>query len=199
AGEAAMRKEFARRFPDFEYIRGRISFRAGPRLWGHHDPIARKVQRGDLIFMSAHPIIMGYFSTLARQRVMGEIDDSTRRPFEVCIQAVDRCLEAIKPGVRFSEIDNVALKVFEEAGVAQYKGFGTGHSHGLMGPFWGREKCGEYRPYNDTLLQPGVITSMEPSLSIPGVGVFMINDMVLVTESGAEVITHYPRELRSIQ
>ena len=56
---------------------------------------------------------------------------------------------------------------------------------------------GVVRPYNDTLLQPGVITSMEPSLYIPGVGILMINDMVLVTETDAEVLTHYPRELKS--
>ena len=66
-----------------------------------------------------------------------------------------------------------------------------------MGPFWGREKKGEYRPYNDTPLKAGMITSMEPSLFVPGTGVLMINDMVLVTETGAKVMTKYPRGFRT--
>ena len=82
--------------------------------------------------------------------------------------------------------------------MAEHKGFGTGHSHGLMGPFWGREKKGEYRRYNDTVLKPGMITSMEPSLFVPGVGVLMLNDMILVTNDGREVMTSYPRDFRSI-
>jgi Xaa-Pro aminopeptidase len=100
----------------------------------------------------------------------------------------------VKPGVKFADIDKLALQVFEEHGVAQFKGV-TGHSHGLMGPFWGREKVGEYRSYNQTLIQEGVITAMEPSLQVPGVGSFNINDMILVTGSGAEVLTSAPRGL----
>jgi Xaa-Pro aminopeptidase len=65
-----------------------------------------------------------------------------------------------------------------------------------MGPFWGREmKYGDYRPYNHTPMAEGMLTSMEPSIYIPDLGAFSINDMVLVTSHGAEVMTHYPRGL----
>ncbi len=196
--EAALCDEYSSRFPDFDYITGQIGARGGIRIWGHHGSTGRRLQKGDLIGLWANPIVMGYFSTIARKRFMGEIPAEVMRYHDIAMEAQDRCIEAVKPGVKFSQIDEVALKVFEKHGVAQHKGFGTGHSHGLMGPFWGREKKGEYRPYNDTVLKAGMITSMEPSLFIPGVGVLMLNDMILVTEDGSEVMTKYPRELRRI-
>jgi creatinase len=198
AAEDAMRRQFPGLFPDLEYCRGRTTFRGGPRLWGHHDPVARPLRQGDLTFQSAHPIVMGYFSTLARQRFIGPIPDAVRRAFDLATEASDRCTAAMRPGVTFAEIDRIALRVFEKADMAQYKGFGTGHSHGLMGPFWGREKSGELRPYNQTVLAEGVITSMEPSVFVPGIGMVFTNDMILVTKNGAEVITHYPRDLRRV-
>jgi creatinase len=198
AAETVMRREFPTLFPDLEYFRGRTTFRGGPRLWGHHDPVARPLQRGDLTFQSAHPIMMGYFSTLARQRFIGPIPDAVQRAFAVATEASDRCTEAMRPGTTFGEIDDIAVHVFEKAGMAQYKGFGTGHSHGLMGPYWGREKSGELRLYNKTALAEGVITSMEPSVFVPGIGMVFTNDMILVTSMGAEVLTHYPRDLRRV-
>jgi Xaa-Pro dipeptidase len=67
-----------------------------------------------------------------------------------------------------------------------------------MGPYWGREKSGELRLYNKTALAEGVITSMEPSVFVPGIGMVFTNDMILVTSKGAEVLTHYPRDLRRV-
>jgi creatinase len=197
-GEAAMRREFPKIFPETEYIPGRAQAKSGSRLWGHHGPIAKKLERGDLVTVHATPIVMGYFSTLTRLRMIGPIPEAVKRVNAVVMEAKDRCIEAIKPGVKFSEIDNTALRVFQRAGMAEDRARGTGHSHGLMGPFWGREKAGEYRPYNHTVLEAGMITSMEPGLFVRGIGSVHTNDMILVTKTGAELLTHYPQELRSV-
>jgi len=198
AGEAGIRNEFPKYFPDLEYIRGRTSLWSGAKVWGHHDPLPHPLKKGDLVFQSAHPIIMGYFSTVARERFVGSVPLEVQRTYDLANEASDRCIEAIRPGVTFSEIDAIADRVFDRAGLAHRKGFGVGHSHGLMGPFWGRESFGEFRPYNHTILEEGMITSMEPSLFIPGVGRLFTNDMILVAKDGAEVISNYPRELKQI-
>ena len=196
--EAALCTEYARLFPEFDYTAGQLGAKGGSRIWGHAGAIGRRFQEGDLVALWANPLVMGYFSTIARKRVIGKISPELQRYHDIAMEAQDRGIDAVRPGARFSDVDDAALKVFEKHGVAEHKGFGTGHSHGLMGPFWGREKKGEYRRYNDTVLKPGMITSMEPSLFVPGVGVLMLNDMILVTDNGREVMTSYPRDFRSI-
>ncbi len=191
--------EFARRFPDFEFQPYPFYCRAGSgRDWGHAGPSSTRIERGKRAGVTACPVIMGYFSTLGRSYFLGDIPEEMKRPNEVQQEAVNRALEAIKPGVKFSDIDKLTTKHFEDAGYGGSKGMGTGHSFGLMGPWWGREKMGELRSYNDTVLQEGMITSMEPGISAPGVGGFNTVDMVLVTKDGSEVLTDYPRGLRSL-
>jgi hypothetical protein len=129
---------------------------------------------------------------------IGSTPSEVQRAYDLANEASDRCIKEIRPGVKFSDIDAIAVRVFDRAGLADRKGFGVGHSHRLMGPFWGREKLGEFRPYNHAVLEEGMITSMEPSLFIPDVGPLFTNDMILVTKDGAEVITNYPRELKRI-
>ena len=58
---------------------------------------------------------------------------------------------------------------------------------------------GELRSYNDTVMQLGMITSLEPGISVPGLGGFNTVDMILVTKDGSEVLTDYPRGLRSLE
>lgn len=197
-GEAAMGQEYARRFPELDCLIGTFMFTSGSRIWGHHGPSAKRVERGELLKVGAQPMVMGYFGTITRRRVVGEIPSVMARIHSIVLEAMEQAIAGIRPGVPFAEIDRIVWNTYEQYGMAQYKGFGTGHSHGLMGPFWGREKAGEYRTYNQTLLQPGMITSMEPSLFVPGVGAYNLNDMILVTNSGAEVLTQRPRDLKSI-
>ena len=191
--------EYAIRFPDFEFQPYPFYCRAGfERGWGHAGPTSARIERDMRVGVTACPIIMGYFSTLGRTYFLGEIPDEMQRPNEIQQQAVDLAIEAIKPGVKFSEIDKLTTKLFEDAGYGGTKGMGTGHSFGLMGPWWGRERIGELRSYNDTVMQEGMITSMGPGITVPGLGGFNTVDMILVTRDGSEVLTDYPRGLRSL-
>lgn len=195
----AMGKEYARRFPDFEFQPYPVYASSGDRDWGHAASTARRLQSGDHAGVSACPVIMGYFHTLGRGYILGEMPEEMKRPNEIQQLAVEKALEAMKPGVRYSDIDKLTTKIFDDAGYQGYKGMGTGHSFGLMGPWWGREKMGELRAYNDRILQENMITSMEPSIGVPGVGGFQSVDMVLVTRDGCEVLTdYYPRGIKSL-
>ncbi|MFQ5874786.1 MAG: M24 family metallopeptidase, partial [Dehalococcoidia bacterium] len=164
AGEAVMEEEFKRRFPDFEYTGVLSVCRSGHRsIYGHTGPTGKRIQRGEVNLFGAEPEIMGYYYTLLRERVVGPVPEALKRPFDVRLEAAYRCLEAMTPGVKCSDIDKLARSIFEKAGYVQYKGFGTGHSFGLMGPFWGREGLGDLRAYNDAPIQEGTILSVEPS------------------------------------
>ena len=197
AGESAMQAECAKRFPDFEYTGGQGICRSGRRsLYTHTGPSGNRLKQDELVVYGATPNIMGYYHTLVRQRILGDLPSALERPFQVQSEAYRRCVEAIKPGVKCSAIDRVALQVFEDEGFGQYKGYGTGHSFGIMGAFWGREEGGELRLYNDNPLQEGMIVSLEPTIYVPELESSLITvDMVLVTEDGCQVLTEYPREL----
>ncbi|NIQ39177.1 MAG: M24 family metallopeptidase, partial [Proteobacteria bacterium] len=85
-----------------------------------------------------------------------------------------------------------------KAGLLDYRTFGTGHSFGVMGFWYGREEGGELRPYNDNLLQENMVVSIEPMIAVPGVGGFRHHDMLLVTKDGHELLTKFPRGVINI-
>ncbi|MBI4336912.1 MAG: aminopeptidase P family protein [Chloroflexi bacterium] len=197
--EVAAAREHAKRFPDLDFVCGQAHCKSGYRsVYGHTAPSGKKLTRGEIIQFGTPISIMGYFHTLARQRVIGPVPGELKKRYNVMLEAVNRCFEAMKPGVLCSEIDRTVVEVFKKAGYLEHKGFGTGHSFGLMGPFWGREDLGDLRLYNHTPLQEGMIESIEPSLYFPGLAGFITVDMVLVTKDGHEVLTEYPRELSSL-
>ena len=104
----------------------------------------------------------------------------------------------VKPGMPISEIDLVIDPIFEKAGYLQDRTFGTGHSFGIMGQWYGRDEIGEMRPYNDTVRRQNMVVSIETMISVPGIGGFRHADMLLVTEDGNDVPTTFPRGLISI-
>ena len=199
AVELAAAKEHAKIFPDIEFASGQARCKSGYRsLHGHTPASGKKLKKGEVIQFGTNHLTLGYLHTLARQRTIGQVPDEIKKRFNVRLEAALTAIDAIRPGVLCSEIDQIVYRVFEKAGYVDYKGFGTGHSFGLFGPFWGREELGELRIYNHTPIQEGMILSMEPSLYFPGVGGLNTVDMVLVTKDGHEVLTEYPRELTSV-
>lgn len=199
ASEDAMEREYNRRFPEWESYEIWAWCQSGPRtMWTHAPSSGRRIKIGDIIILNCGPTINGYFHTLERNVMFEPIPEDVKKPWEVTIEAHEVGIEAVKPGVRCSDVDRAANAVFERAGLLQYRTFGTGHSYGIMGPYWGREEGGELRSYNDTVLQEGMIVSIEPSIYIPEVGGFRSNDMVLVTRDGNEVLTKFPRGILTL-
>ena len=199
AAELKAAEEHVRIFPDIEFASGQARCKSGNRsLMGHTPASGKKLVRGEVIQFGTNHYALGYHHTLHRQRTIGTVPDKIKQRFNVRLEAALTAIDAIRPGVLCSEIDRIAYRVFEKAGYVDFKGFGTGHSFGLFGPFWGREELGELRIYNHTPIEEGMILSVEPSLYFPDLGGLMTVDMILVTKDGHEILTDYPRELTSV-
>ncbi len=199
AAELKAAEEHVRMFPDIEFASGQARCKSGNRsLMGHTPASGKKLVRGEVIQFGTNHYALGYHHTLHRQRTIGPVPNEVKQRFDVRLEAALTAIDAIRPGVLCSEVDRIAYRVFEKAGYVDFKGFGTGHSFGLFGPFWGREELGELRIYNHTPMEEGMILSVEPSLYFPDLGGLMTVDMVLVTKDGHEVLTDYPRELTSV-
>ncbi len=197
AGRDAMEMEIAKRFPGAEYRDSWVWFQSGLNTDGAHNPVtSRALQRGDILSLNTFPMISGYYTALERTMFVGEVDNASRKIWEANIAAHEYGMSLIKPGVSCSEITHKLNVFLEERQLLQYRTFGYGHSFGVLSHYYGREAGLELREDIDTVLEPGMVISMEPMLTIPqgqpGAGGYREHDILVVTEEGGEDITHYP-------
>jgi len=148
--------------------------------------------------VGAHPFLLidwgaaeptGYKSDLTRMVVTGKIPAKLRRIYEVVLKAQLRGIEAIGPGVACDKVDRAARAVIEEAGFGRQFGHGLGHGVGLDIHEDPRLASG-----SRTVLKPGMVVTVEPGIYFPGFGGVRIEDDVLVTRDGHEVLTHVPKQ-----
>ncbi len=197
AGRDAMELEIARRFPDAEYRDTWVWFQSGINTDGAHNPVtARKLKRGDILSLNTFPMISGYYTALERTLFVGECDPASRRIWDINVAAHEYGMSLLKPGASCSEVTKKINTFFEEHQVLQYRTFGYGHSFGVLSHYYGREAGLELREDIDTVLEPGMVISMEPMLTIPegqpGAGGYREHDILVITEDGNEDITKYP-------
>ncbi len=197
AGRDAMELEIARAFPDAEYRDTWVWFQSGLNTDGAHNPVtARQLQCGDILSLNTFPMISGYYIALERTMFVEEVDDVSLKYWQANIGAHELGMSLIKPGVSCAQITAGVNAFFEERELLQYRTFGYGHSFGVLSHYYGREAGLELREDIDTVLEPGMVISMEPMLTIPadrpGAGGYREHDILVVTEDGAEDITKYP-------
>jgi Xaa-Pro aminopeptidase len=125
--------------------------------------------------------------------MMGKPTEKQEKYFEIMVKMQDAALDKFGPVVKCSDVDRATINVAREQGVADYLLHHTGHGIGLEGhePPWLDQG-------NDELLRPGMVVSCEPGIYVPGFAGFRHSDTVLITKEGAELITSYPRDLRSL-
>ena len=197
AGRDAMEREIAKRFPDAEYRDTWVWFQSGLNTDGAHNPVTnRKLQRGDILSLNCFPMISGYYTALERTLFVGEVDDASLRIWEANVAAHEYGMSLLKPGVSCAEVTHKINDFFAERQLLQYRTFGYGHSFGVLSHYYGREAGLELREDIDTVLEPGMVISMEPMLTIadgePGAGGYREHDILVITEDGNENITGYP-------
>ncbi|SMX39521.1 aminopeptidase P family protein [Maliponia aquimaris] len=197
AGRDAMELEIAKRYPDAEYRDTWVWFQSGINTDGAHNPVtARKLQRGDILSLNCFPMISGYYTALERTMFVGEVDDASLKIWEANVAAHEYGMTLLKPGASCSEITHKINAFFAERDLLQYRTFGYGHSFGVLSHYYGREAGLELREDIDTVLEPGMVISMEPMLTIaegkPGAGGYREHDILFITEDGNEDITGYP-------
>ena len=160
----------------------------------HHTPENCPLKAGDSVLIDIGCKKHSYCSDMTRTVFYKYASDHARKVYSIVLEANRRAIAAIKPGVRFCDIDAAARDHIEAAGYG--KGFvhRTGHSIGL--------EChdfGDVSAVNTEKVQPGNIFSIEPCVIIPGEFGIRVEDLVLVTEDGSEVLNKYNRELTVVE
>ena len=197
AGRDAMEMEIAKRFPDAEYRDTWVWFQSGINTDGAHNPVTSRVLRpGDILSLNCFPMISGYYTALERTMFVEEVDPASLKIWEANVAAHEYGMTLLTPGRSCSEITGLINDFLAERQLLQYRTFGYGHSFGILSHYYGREAGLELREDIDTVLEPGMVISMEPMLTIPaglpGAGGYREHDIFVVTEDGNENITGYP-------
>ncbi len=197
AGRDAMELAIAEAFPEAEYRDTWVWFQSGLNTDGAHNPVtARKLSAGDLLSLNTFPMISGYYTALERTLHLGEPDAETLRVWQANVGAHELGMSLIRPGATCSGICAEINRFFADEGLLQYRTFGYGHSFGILSHYYGREAGLELREDIDTVLEPGMVVSMEPMLTIPegqrGAGGYREHDILVLNESGAVDITGFP-------
>ncbi len=131
-----------------------------------------------------------YKSDLTRVLVTGRISPKLERIYRVVLKAQLQAVTAIRPGVASEKIDGIARGVIAQAGFGKYFDHGLGHGIGLA-----IHESPRLRPSCRQLLEAGMIVTVEPGIYLPGRGGVRIEDDVLVTRTGHEVLTNLPKQL----
>lgn len=197
AGTNAMVREIARTFPHTEIRDTWVWFQSGINTDGAHNwPTTRRVRRGDILSLNCFPMTSGYYTALERTMFYGEPDKRSLELWEINVEVHRAGLELIKPGVTCSEIAHTLNEIYLRHDLLGHRTFGYGHSFGVLSHYYGREAGLELREDIDTVLQPGMVVSMEPMIMMPegqpGAGGYREHDILVIHEDGIENITKFP-------
>ena len=197
AGRDAMEAEIARAHPDSELRDSWVWFQSGLNTDGAHNPVTtRALRQGDVLSLNTFPMISGYYTALERTLFLGQPDAASLRLWQANVAAHELGLSLIRPGMSCAAICEEINRLLADEGLLQYRSFGYGHSFGVLSHYYGREAGLELREDIDTVLEPGMVVSMEPMLWVPegqpGAGGYREHDILVVGDEGAENITGFP-------
>jgi Xaa-Pro aminopeptidase len=154
----------------------------------HHRAGQRRLRPGDLVKLDFGATYAGYHSDMTRTVGFGHVDDESKRIHGIVFDAQRAGVESVKAGVACKDVDAASRGVVEAAGYTF--GHGTGHGVGLE-----IHEAPSVRGESTEVLAAGMAVTVEPGIYLPGFGGVRIEDTVIVTDSGCEVITNAPREL----
>jgi Xaa-Pro aminopeptidase len=166
----------------------------GPRsAWAHAVAHTIEFKTGDVLVSETGAPIFGYNAELERAMVIGEPADEVRRLFEHTVAIQQVAFAALRPGVTCADVDGAVMAYLEEHDLRRYWRQHTGHGIGLRNheaPFL---DVGDF-----TVVEPGMVFTIEPGLYSPEVGGFRHSDTVVVTDDGIEKLTDYPSDIESL-
>ena len=198
ATTTAMVRQIATDFPFVELKDTWTWFQSGINTDGAHNPVTNKaVESGDILSLNTFPMIFGYYTALERTLFCDHVtSDEHLRLWQVNVEVHERGLDLIRPGVRCCDIATELNDIYRSHDLLKFRSFGYGHSFGVLSHYYGREAGVELREDVETVLEPGMVVSMEPMIAIPegqpGAGGYREHDILIVTEDGAENITGFP-------
>lgn len=158
----------------------------------HGKPDQSIIQEGEYLLLDLGVMYKGYCSDITRTFMIGNGTEKHKEIYELVLAANLRAIQATKPGITLAELDHTARQTIVDGGYGPQFTHRLGHGLGL--------EIHEYPSVhgdNQDLLQSGLVFTIEPGIYIPGFGGVRIEDDVLVTSNGVEVLTQYPKEWNS--
>ena len=148
---------------------------------------------GDCVLFDVGCMKDGYCSDMTRTCYYKEVSPERRRIYEIVRAANERAISLIRPGVPLRELDRAARDLISGAGYGEYFTHRLGHFIGLA-----EHEFGDVSSASEWKAEPGMIFSIEPGIYLPGDTGVRVEDLVLVTEDGCEVLNHYAKDLEVI-
>lgn len=162
---------------------------SGPRSALPHGTASEKtIISGDLVTLDFGAVYQGYRSDITRTFMLGRPDHRQEEIYQLVLKAQEAAIAAIQPGIEAAEVDRIAREIIAAAGYGRYFGHGLGHGLGLdvhEGP--------RLSPQDRTVLEPGMVVTVEPGIYLPGSFGVRIEDVVLVVPGGCQVLTQSPK------
>jgi Xaa-Pro aminopeptidase len=170
--------------------RGQIGHRSA---WAHAVAHTIEFKAGDMLVTETSAPIWGYNAELERGMVIGPPTDEMRRMFDHVVAAQQVAFDTLRPGVTCADVDSAVMRYFEENHLLPYWRQHTGHGIGL------RNHEAPFLDVGDhTVVEPGMVFTIEPGLYDARIGGFRHSDTVAVTDDGIDILTDYPRDLESL-
>lgn len=193
---ATMIREIANTWPEGELLDTWTWFQSGLNTDGAHNPVtSRKIEQGDILSLNCFPMVAGYYVALERTMFAGSATDENIRLWDFNCKIHDTGKALLVPGAKCSDIAAQLNEMYAAEDLLQYRSFGYGHSFGVLSHYYGREAGLELREDCHTVLEPGMVVSMEPMITIPdhmaGAGGYREHDILVITEQGNENLTGF--------
>ena len=162
---------------------------SGPRsALPHGRASTRRIEADEFVVFDIGACFEGYHSDMTRTVFTGKPDGKATLHYKTVLEAQQKAIETIAPGIAASEVDRAAREVINNAGHGERFGHATGHGVGLE-----VHEAPRVGSIADEVLEPGMVITVEPGIYIPGEAGVRIEDMVLVEERGHRVLTPLPK------
>jgi Xaa-Pro aminopeptidase len=152
----------------------------------------KKIENSDLVTIDYGGRYRGYYSDETVTFAVGQSDATIRKVYDIVLEAHDRAIAKIKPGIAFSEIDAAARDYISSSGYGANFGHGLGHGVGLE-----VHEAPRISPLSKGLTEVGMVFTVEPGIYLPGLGGVRIEDIVVVTADGCRILTRLPKKYRT--
>jgi len=156
----------------------------------HGKASTRKLRKGDFVTLDFGCFYQGYSSDITRTVILGKASERQRKIYEIVLAAQKKACKSVKPGLACSRLDGIARDIIMKAGYGDYFGHGLGHGIGMV-----VHDNPSLNSRSTDVLAEGMVVTIEPGIYIPNWGGVRIEDDVVVTSTGGQILSKSPKEL----
>ncbi|MGB2697211.1 MAG: Xaa-Pro peptidase family protein [Candidatus Zixiibacteriota bacterium] len=153
----------------------------------------KKIKKGEFVTFDMGALVDGYCADMTRTVVVGKATPKQKKVYQLVLRAQKKAINSARPGMRCDKLDKVARDVIKKAGFGKYFGHGLGHGIGLL-----VHDLPRLTSKSSEVLMPGMVVTIEPGVYIPKWGGVRIEDDVIITKKGCEVLNRSPKNLLEI-